>query len=96
MGKFEIGQLSRTDVVISYIKGIANEDVINEVREMLERIDIDSVYDSGEIEQFIEDNPYSPFPQISYTERPDIVSALADGQIAVLVDGPLVHISSCF
>lgn len=94
MGKFEIGQLSRTDVVISYIKGIANEDVINEVRERLERIDIDSVNDSGEIEQFIEDNPYSPFPQISYTERPDIVSAsLSDGQVVVLVDGsPFVFI----
>ncbi|AUG58679.1 spore germination protein [Acetivibrio saccincola] len=92
MEKLEIGHLSRTRVVMSYIKGVACEKVVNEARKRLEKIDIDSINDSGEIEQFIEDNPYSPFPQISYTERPDIVSAcLSDGKVAVLVDGsPLV------
>ncbi|HOA98240.1 MAG TPA: spore germination protein, partial [Acetivibrio saccincola] len=92
MEKLEIGHLSRTRVVMSYIKGVACEKVVNEARKRLEKKDIDSINDSGEIEQFIEDNPYSPFPQISYTERPDIVSAcLSDGKVAVLVDGsPLV------
>src|SRR5690606_29869160 len=88
MNKLEIVHLSRTRVVMSYIKGVACEKVVNEARKRLEKIDIDSINDSGEIEQFIEDNPYSPFPQISYTERPDIVSAcLSDGKVAVLVDG---------
>ncbi|MDQ2085577.1 spore germination protein [Herbivorax sp. ANBcel31] len=94
MENMEIGRLSRTQVVISYINGIADEGIINEVKERLERVDVDSINDSGEIEQFIEDSPFSPFPQISYTERPDIVSAsLSEGQIVVLVDGsPIVLI----
>lgn len=36
----------------------------------------------------IEDNPYSPFPQILSTERPDITCAnLLEGRAVILVDG---------
>ena len=43
--------------------------------------------DSGYIEQFIEDNPYSPFPQIATTERPDEVAGeLYEGRVVILVD----------
>jgi hypothetical protein len=42
---------------------------------------------SGYIEEFIEDAPFSPFPQIQNTERPDVVCAsLAEGKIAIVVD----------
>ncbi|MCP6280743.1 spore germination protein, partial [Klebsiella pneumoniae] len=37
--------------------------------------------------ELIEDNKYSPFPQIQNTERPDKVSsALFNGRVAILVD----------
>jgi spore germination protein KA len=42
----------------------------------------------GYLEQFIEDNPFSPFPQTQSTERPDkTVANLVEGRVAILVDG---------
>ncbi len=43
---------------------------------------------SGGIEEFIEDNAFSIFPQIHKTERPDVVvSSLLEGKVAILEDG---------
>ncbi|WP_394231960.1 spore germination protein [Niallia oryzisoli] len=84
----EIGRLTKSMVSICYIKGIANEKVIKEVEKRLSEIDIDAVLDIGYLEQFIEDNPFSPFPQTQATERPDkTVANLAEGRVAILVDG---------
>lgn len=83
-----IGRLSKSLVAICYIKGIANPKVINEVEKRLSKIDIDTILDVGYLEQFIEDNPFSPFPQTQSTERPDkTVANLAEGRVAILVDG---------
>ncbi|GMX60097.1 spore germination protein [Paenibacillus elgii] len=88
MESIEIGVISQTDVVIAYIEGIANDSVLEEVRKRVKRIQIDGVLDSGYIEEFIEDVPFSPFPQIQNTERPDVVAAnLLEGKIAIIVDG---------
>jgi spore germination protein len=55
--------------------------------ERLDTIQIDAILDSGYIEQMIEDDPYSPFPQIQSTERPDVVAAaIYEGRIGILVD----------
>jgi spore germination protein KA len=36
----------------------------------------------------IEDNPFSPFPQLSTTERPDVASgALLEGRVLIMVEG---------
>jgi spore germination protein len=49
---------------------------------------VDQILETGQIEQFIEDNIFSPFPQAQATERPDkIIAALTEGRIAILVDG---------
>ncbi|MGE7852921.1 spore germination protein [Bacillus paramycoides] len=87
MEPYSIGELSQTDVVIAYIEGIAPNSVLDEVRQRIQRIQIDGVLDSAFIEEFIEDQPFSPFPQIQNTERPDVVCAsLLEGKIAILVD----------
>lgn len=83
-----IGEYSRTNIVIAYIDGIASPTLIQEVESRLKRIDIDGVIDSDYIEEMIEDNPYSPFPQILSTERPDVVCAqLLEGRVSILVEG---------
>ncbi|WP_434481670.1 spore germination protein [Paenibacillus glycanilyticus] len=82
-----LGELTQTQVVMTYIAGIADEALIEEVRKRVSRIQIDGILDSGYIEEFIEDLPYSPFPQVHSTERPDVVAAeLLEGKIAILVD----------
>ncbi|PID23338.1 spore germination protein [Sporosarcina sp. P7] len=83
-----IGTRTKTNVSLMYIHGVANDKIVNEVRLRLDRIDIDGILESGNIEGFIEDSTYSPFPTVFNTERPDIVAAaLLEGRIAILVDG---------
>ncbi|MCL6631152.1 MAG: spore germination protein [Alicyclobacillus herbarius] len=82
-----IGQFSQTDVAIVYLSEVASERVLEEVRQRIRRIQIDGVLESGYIEEFIEDSPWSPFPQIQNTERPDVVAAsLLEGKVAIFVD----------
>jgi len=62
--------------------------VLCEVKERLNRINIDSILETGYIEELIEDSPWSPFSTIGHTERPDKVAAqLLEGRVAILVDG---------
>ncbi|MDQ0971142.1 spore germination protein [Neobacillus niacini] len=87
MESFKLGELSQTEVVLTYIDGIVSESVVEEVRKRVTRIQIDGILDSGYIEEFIEDSPFSPFPLVQSTERPDVVAAeLLDGKVAILVD----------
>ncbi|MFX3625456.1 MAG: spore germination protein [Ectobacillus sp.] len=84
----QIGEVSKTNVAIMYIHGIANEKIIAEVRRRLNKIQIDAILESGYIEQLIEDQTFTPFPTIYNTEKPDVVTAnLLEGKIAILVDG---------
>ncbi|MDR0267141.1 spore germination protein [Paenibacillus sp.] len=83
-----IGRVTKTDVSIMYIHGIVNDKVVEEVRRRLDQIDIDGILESGYIEELIGDEPYSPFPTMYNTERPDVVAAdLLEGRVAILVDG---------
>lgn len=83
-----IGKNTQTKVVVSYIKGIANEEIVKEVKERLEKITADSILETGFIEEYIEDAKLSLFPTISNTEKPDIVAArLLEGRVAIFVDG---------
>lgn len=89
-----IGRRSKTDIAIIYIKDIAREEILKELEKRLKTIEIDAILDSGYIEQFIEDDWISPFPQVQLTERPDkVASALLEGRIAIVVDNtPFVMI----
>ncbi len=88
MENITIGRMTHTNITITYIKGLADPQIINELKVRLSRIDIDGVLDSNYIEEYIEDNPYSPFPQVLHTERPDRVAAsLLEGRVAILTDG---------
>lgn len=83
-----IGTSTKTDVAIMYINGIVDEKIVKEVNSRLDRIQIDGILESGNIEEFIQDSNASPFPTILNTERPDVVAAaLLDGRIALIIDG---------
>ncbi len=83
----QIGKRSKTDVAVMYIDDIVNKGILKEVNKRLKMIDIDTILDSGYIEQLIEDDWTSPFPQIQNTERPDVTaSALYEGRVAIVVD----------
>ena len=84
----EIGRRSKTPCSLLYIKDIANDSLVDEVRRRLKSIKVDYIFDTGELEQLIEDNTYLPAPQVIATERPDrAASMLADGRVAVVLNG---------
>ena len=83
----QIGVRSKTDVAIVYIEDILDNRILDELFVRLDKIDIDVILDSGGIEQFIEENKYTPFPQTQVTERPDVVAAAVyEGRIGIIVD----------
>ncbi|GAA0364453.1 spore germination protein [Bacillus horti] len=84
----QVGQKTHTDICIMYIEGVVDQDVLDELLRRVSEINTDIIIESGYIEQFIEDHPWSPFPQIQNTERPDkVVANLAEGKVALFVDG---------
>ncbi len=83
-----VGKQTHTKIMITYIEGIVNTDILQEVKKRINNIQIDSVLESGIIEQLIEDAPLSLFPTIGNAEKPDTVSAaLLEGRVAIFVDG---------
>ena len=64
-----IGKRTHTSVAIVYLDGVANTQIIKEVRKRLELIDTDGVISAGQIESNIIGNKYALFPQMLYTER---------------------------
>ena len=86
--QLRVGQRVTKELVIAYVEDIADEKLVQEVRERIERINLDDIQDTGYIEQFIEDNFLSPFPQVQSTERLDrVISALMEGRVAIMLDG---------
>ena len=102
MEAMKIGKQTQTDICIAYIEGIVKEGLIEEVKKRLNAICTDSILDSGYVEAYIEDAPYSIFTTVNNSERPDTVAArLLEGRAAIIVDGspfvltvPMLYIES--
>lgn len=92
-----VGQRTKTDVVIVYIKDIVKPGLVKEIKKRLDRINTDAILESGYIEQFIEDAPFSPFSTVGNSERPDQVAAkLLEGRAAILVNGTPIALTVPF
>jgi spore germination protein KA len=85
--KVDIGEVTKYRINLVYLKGYVYEGLVEEIRTRLLRIRIDGVLGSGQIEELIQDAPYSPVSGIGVTERPDrVVSALLQGKAALILD----------
>jgi spore germination protein len=83
----QVGRRSRTTVAVLYIDDIVDKKLLDEVKKRLDNVDIDAVLDSAILENLIEDNYLSPFPQVENTERPDsVAAALYEGRVGLIVD----------
>ncbi|SHN32891.1 spore germination protein [Gracilibacillus kekensis] len=83
----QIGKRSINEVNMIYIKDVVNNEILEQVREKLNNISVDSVRNVELLEQYIEERPYSVIPTVLYTERPDkATSYLEDGFIVLLMD----------
>lgn len=83
----QVGNRSKTDIAVIYLEDVVNKTVLETVEKRIKNINIDAVLESSYIEEMIEDDSYSPFPQIENTERPDAAaSALLEGRVVITVD----------
>lgn len=84
-----VGERSKTDVVIGYISDLVDEKLLKNIKERIDRIDVPSLLmaEKSLEELMIKKKWYNPLPQVKFTERPDVVAAhLMEGHIAVIVD----------
>ena len=83
-----VGTELPTQVTMMYLKGTAKPETVDLVRRRLQTVEAPRCPGSGYLQQLIEDHPFSMFPQMLQTERPDrTASCLSDGQVALIVDG---------
>ncbi|MFJ8064955.1 spore germination protein [Psychrobacillus sp. NPDC096426] len=85
--RLTIGSATNTKVNIIYLKTKVDQGALVVLKERLANIDMEMLYSSGQLEDYIEDSIWSPFPQFLNTERPDrVVANLVEGKIAILSD----------
>lgn len=84
----QIGTRSKSDVCISYINSLANDELVSIIKEKLKKIEIDQIVmaDKALIELFF-NKRWSPFPIVRFTERPDVAAHhILSGYIILIVD----------
>lgn len=84
----QVGKLSETNVRIVYVDGVADINLVNDIKERIEAIPLDTIMDSGYIEQFLTKGHSRIFTEVGNSEKPDKVAAkLAEGRVAIICDG---------
>ncbi|MET3696175.1 stage V sporulation protein AF [Bacillus oleivorans] len=84
----KVGERSKMDVSIAYIKDIANPDLVEVIRKELQQIKIDgTTMGDKAIEEFLVKQGYNPFPLVRYTERADVAAThLLEGHVLIYTD----------
>ena len=84
----QLGTETNTNLCVVYIRGLADPELVQEVKDRLNSVKIDGILESGYLEQLIEDEPFSPFPTVANSEKPDkVVAKLLEGRVGIMVDG---------
>lgn len=83
-----VGSLSKTPVVLCYLKNVADPVLVDAIKDKLSKIDMDAVLDSSYVSKHLSDKSESLFKKVGNTEKPDILAAkILEGRVAVFVDG---------
>lgn len=94
-----IGSDTKTDVVIGYLEGLADPNLVKAIREKLQSLSVPSLTMGAKSleELIVKKRWFNLMPQIRYTERPDVASSyLLEGYVVVIVDNtPSVLIFPC-
>jgi len=85
---YTIGKKTKSKISMVYMKDIAQEDLVEEVKTRIDSIDVDMMFSPGYMSEFIEDTQWSPFPQILISERPDrAIAHLMEGRVVIFGGG---------
>lgn len=85
--KYQVGKRAPTNVYMVYLEDIINPQIVNELDKRIKQIDVDTVNNTGDLEELIESYPISFLPQAILTERPDTTAShILHGRLALVVD----------
>lgn len=85
----EVGDSSRTDIAICYMKDRVNKEILCDLRQKVLSIRTDDLKMNQQslAECLMKRKWYNPFPKFKFTERPDTAAAcLFEGKVVLLVD----------
>lgn len=86
---FSVGALSKTDIAVCYIEGMAKPALLQKIRDKLKNTNVQALTMNQESlsEILFRHSYFNPFPKFKYTERPDTAAAqILEGDIVLLVD----------
>ena len=85
--QIKIGRRTQTDIAIMYMDDLVRPEILDEILKELKSFEVDGMFDSGSLEQYMGRRWYSPFPVFQATQRPDKASsALLEGRVVLVVD----------
>ncbi|WP_368657279.1 spore germination protein [Metabacillus halosaccharovorans] len=84
----KIGERSKTDVCLAYVKDVADPGLVKTIKKELDTIKVDGITMADKtIEEFLVKQGYNPYPLVRYTERPDVAANhLLEGHVLIIVD----------
>ncbi len=84
----EVGKITKTRICLSYVEGLVEPILLEELTARLQHFEIDAALDSNYLAELCRDDRASPFKTVGTTERPDVVAGkLLEGRVAILCDG---------
>ncbi len=95
--QLKLGNAAPSPVVLAYIKGRAEEEIVKEIEKRLKAAPLEAVMDFGSLEAFLQGAPPSLFSTVGNTERPDVfASKLLEGRVGIMIEGtPFVLYTPC-
>ncbi|MGX8833465.1 spore germination protein [Amedibacillus sp. YH-ame6] len=84
-----VGSISKSDIVLCYMDGLIDEDMLKDVRRMLSEIQVEALTMAHEsiAEALVPHKYLNPFPKVRYTERPDTASSnILEGKLILMID----------
>ncbi len=87
MEAIPVGTTSNTNIVICYLKGVADVEMVQKVRRRIDNINVEAMYDLNVVNELISDVKLTPFRMYTTTERPDkLSSALVEGRVGLMAE----------
>lgn len=99
--KFEImqvGERTKSDICFCYIHDIADKKLVETFKDKLQQVKTEGLpLAEKQLEEALVSKGWNPYPQVRYSERPDVVAAhLLDGHVVLFVDtSPSAMILPC-
>ncbi len=84
-----VGSISKTDIVLCYMEGLADDALVQDIRHKLSQIQVEALTMAQEsiAEALVPHKWLNPFPKVRYSERPDAAASnVLEGKVIVMID----------